>query len=352
MRIFAKLSSVRQYENKLSLRSLVLALHKLSFARQYENKFSLRSLVLAFTEGKNEMTMRKGIVWLLCFTLMLSGCTTNTGMGTYVGAQFGSILGSAIGGLSGGPRGADVGTVVGMVGGAVVGAAVGSAADKAAIQQRQGYYAPETAQQEDQCGAGCAISDGQSPCVTGQGAQSVMQLPADSLKGYSDELSGFDASNSGDDRLYDFQQNDSAGDYGEVHHDTVKPVEPAETWKAADTGSMPNVEIRNVHFVDDSGDGFLSRGEGGKVIFEVMNRGAHPLSNVVPSVALVDGNRHIAVSPSVEVERIAPGQGIRYTAMVQADNRLRDGRACFALTVLQDNKSICRVVELNVLTRK
>lgn len=79
--------------------------------------------------------MKKGVVLVMCSTLMLSGCGTNTGTGTYLGAQLGSILGSAIGGLAGGPRGSDLGTVVGMVGGAAVGAAVGNAVDKAEKQE-------------------------------------------------------------------------------------------------------------------------------------------------------------------------------------------------------------------------
>lgn len=114
----------------------------------------------------------------------------------------------------------------------------------------------------------------------------------------------------------------------------------------------PNIEIRNARFVDDNKDGVLSRGETGKVIFEVMNRGEGTLYDVVPSVVLAERNRHIAISPSIHVESIAPGHGIRYTAMVKADRRLCDGRARFALTVLQGNKSIGKVTEFDIMTKK
>ena len=72
----------------------------------------------------------------------------------------------------------------------------------------------------------------------------------------------------------------------------------------------------------------------------------------VPSVVLSERNRHIAISPSIHVESIAPGHGIRYTAMVKPDRRLRDGRARFALTVLQCNKSIGKVTEFDIMTKK
>ncbi len=41
-----KLGCIRQFENKISLRSLALTLHKLGCIRQFENKISLRSLAL------------------------------------------------------------------------------------------------------------------------------------------------------------------------------------------------------------------------------------------------------------------------------------------------------------------
>ena len=88
------------------------------------------------------------------------------------------------------------------------------------------------------------------------------------------------------------------------------------------------------------------------VIFEVMNRGEGTLYDVVPSVVLAERNRHIAIIPSIHVESIAPRHGIRYTAMVKADRRLRDGRARFALTVLQGNKSIGKVTEFDIMTKK
>lgn len=147
--------------------------------------------------------MKKSVVLVMCSTLMLSGCGTNTGTGAYFGAQLGSVLGSAIGGLTGGPRGSDLGTVVGMVGGAAVGAAVGNAVDKAEKQDVHDHYERVQAQRKRPCGSEVAHG-GWSVDGEGRPGQPVAQLSADSLGRYSDDWSGFDASNSGDDRLYGF----------------------------------------------------------------------------------------------------------------------------------------------------
>lgn len=283
--------------------------------------------------------MKKSIALMMCSTLILSGCGTNTGTGTYVGAQFGSILGSAIGGLSGGPRGSDLGTIVGMVGGAAIGAAVGGAADKAEAQEVHDHYA--RVQDRKAIQGGSETESGVS-----------RQISTGRLDGEADDDSGFDATNSGDDRLYDFQGSDYTGDYSAAQPETKMPAESSVEEETSGFSYTPHIEIRNARFVDDNEDGVLSRGETGKVIFEVMNRGQQTLYDVVPSVVLGSRNRHIAISPSIHVESIAPGQGIRYTAMVKADRRLREGKECFALTVLQGGKSISKVTEFNIVTRR
>ena len=114
----------------------------------------------------------------------------------------------------------------------------------------------------------------------------------------------------------------------------------------------PNIEIINARFVDDNQDGVLSRNEVGKIIFEVMNRGNKAISDVQPSVLETTGNAHIYVSPSIHIESIAPGKGVRYTALVKADKKLKNGMARFALTVLQGQKSISKVTEFNIRTSK
>lgn len=268
--------------------------------------------------------MKKSILYLTCSALLLAGCSTNTGTGIYVGAQLGTILGSAIGGISGGPRGSDIGTIVGMVGGAAVGASIGNAIDKAETQDVHEHYAR----------------------VQSQKARQTCQNAAD------DDPSGFDDSNSGDDRLYDFETGYDEN-YSDMAHSCDQGIMKSTVEVAASClYDIPNVEIRNVRFIDDNQDGCLSSGEMAKVTFEIMNRGSQTLYNVMPSVAEANAGKHILISPSIMVESITPGRGIRYTATVMGGKKLRDGNARFALTLLQDNKSICKVHELTINTRR
>lgn len=258
-------------------------------------------------KGTNQVRdMKKMMVLAVGATLLLSSCSSYTGAGAYTGAQFGSILGSAIGGISGGPRGSDIGTIVGMAGGAVIGGAIGNAADQKARGKMDNDY------------------------------------PANS--GYDSSNSGFDSTNSGDDRI-DFDGSDATtGNY-----EYKQPSSPADN---VYTHSAPTVEIRNARFIDADGDDTISRGEMCKVVLEIYNNGLQPIYNVVPTVAEMTGNRHIYISQPICVEKIGAYKGVRYTAMVKADNRLKYGTIKLCCSVLQNGETISKVTEFNVETRK
>lgn len=266
-------------------------------------------------KGTNQVRdMKKMMVWAVGATLLLSSCSSNTGAGAYTGAQFGSILGSAIGGISGGPRGSDIGTIVGMAGGAVIGGAIGNAADHKAHGRMDNDY----------------------PSNRG-GYDSTNS-------GYDSSNSGFDSTNSGDDRI-DFD----GGDAATGNYEYKQPSSPADN---VYTHSAPTMEIRNARFIDADGDDTISRGEMCKVVFEVYNNGLQPVYNVVPTVAEMTGNRHIYISQPICVEKIGAYKGVRYTAMVKADNRLKYGTIKLCCSVLQNGETISKVTEFNVETRK
>lgn len=272
--------------------------------------------------------MKKIMLFVACSSLLLSSCDTYTGSGAYAGATFGSILGSAIGGLSGGPRGSDMGTIIGMAGGAAVGAAIGSQADQKSQQQRESVYRDRS--HRDQHSYQDGVYQQSSPVYS------------------NDEI--FDSTNSGDDRIYDFNDRDYTGSYS-----AQQPVATIPSSTLEELGQnyaySSSLEILNARFVDSNEDNTLNRNETAKVIFEIRNNGAHTLYDVVPTVIETTGNKHIFISPSVHVESIVPGHVIRYTAMVKADNRLKNGTACFCVSVIQGGKTISKVNQFDIPTK-
>lgn len=284
--------------------------------------FSINSCT--FAVEFNDWVMKKVILLMLCSSLVMSSCDTYTGSGAYAGGSIGSILGSAIGGLSGGPRGSDMGTIIGMAGGAVVGAVIGSQADQAHADREAAY-------QQDR--------------VERRSGSDYSNAPV------TDNPEIFDSNNGGDDRLYDFKGKDYTGDYSAQQPTTSMPTATVEELGARFSYS-PTLEIVNARFVDDNEDNCLNRNETCKVIFEIVNRGHEPVYDVVPTVVETTGNKHIFISPSIHVEKISPGSGVRYTAMVKADRKLKDGMARFCVSVIHEGKSISKVNEFNIPTKR
>lgn len=89
------------------------------------------------------------------------------------------------------------------------------------------------------------------------------------------------------------------------------------------------------------------------MVFEVYNNSSKPVYRVLPTVAEVTGNKHVHVSQNVMVESIMPGKGIRYTASIKADDRLRDGEAVIRIGIVQANKEIAsQTREFTIKTSK
>lgn len=290
--------------------------------------------------------MGKSFIIGMSALLLLGSCDTYTGTGAYMGSTLGSIFGSAIGGIAGGPHGSDVGTIVGMVGGAVAGAAIGQATDQKQQAQREADIADMRARRAERAERQARRQGSYGNDNTyGHGNNYGYDNQGDANSG-----SGFDANNGGDDRIYDFKGSDYSGNYSAKQPDVNMPMQSSVDNLAENLKYTPDIEIKNARFVDDNQDGKIERGELSKVIFEVYNRGNHTLYDVVPTVVEATGNRHIMISPNMHVESIQPGKGIRYTALVKADNRLKDGNAQFCVSVVQGNKKISKVCEFDIPT--
>ena len=278
--------------------------------------------------------------------LLVSSCTTGAGAGAYAGSSLGSVLGSAIGGIVGGPHGSDVGTIFGMAGGAIVGGALGDAAEKAQHRSAQQY-------DDDTYASGNYSNGGNSGKYVGDDFDPSQMV---------------DNSNSGDDRI-DFGAPSSSGANATMGNAPMSnvpmsnaPMSNAPSSQSVDASRVEQIygnaksdgklTIRNVRFADSNGDGMLSGDEIGRVSFEIYNETAAPIYNFDPSVVEAEANKRIYISPSVRVENIMPGQGLRYTATVKADRRIKDGEIRLLVSAQKEGKPISYVTVVKVATQR
>lgn len=223
--------------------------------------------------------MKKVIMMAACCTILLSSCGTYAGAGAGTGALFGGHIGSTIGGLTGGYRGHAIGSLIGMASGAAIGAAVGAEQDAAVERQHQLY---QERRRED-------------------------------ARRYSHNRPGRDYSYEAPAPSYNAESN-------------AEPIQELAT-------------IRNVQLSIDGGS-TMQRGGEAKITFELINTSETALYDVMPDVSLTSPDKNIFISPSITVECITPGEGIRYTAHIWSAKRTRPGTYTFNIGARQEGKII------------
>ncbi|MDE6163233.1 MAG: glycine zipper family protein [Bacteroides sp.] len=115
---------------------------------------------------------------------------------------------------------------------------------------------------------------------------------------------------------------------------------------------LTQLKLRKIRFIDDNRSHVIDAGENSKIIFEIMNEGRNPVYNVVPVVETVEKVKHLGISPSVMIEEILPGEGIRYTASIHAGEKLKDGEVTFRVAVADENGMICDSQEFTLPTQR
>ena len=221
--------------------------------------------------------MKKVFFAILGVAVVMSSCSSyNTAAGAYAGGQFGHVIGSAVGGITGGWRGSQWGALICTVGGMAAGAAIGNSIDK----KQEAKYEKRVNERMSQ-------------------------------HSYDNE-SGYDPMGRGDDRIV-FQGNDYVA---------------------------PALQIRHAGIYESVKDGVLTRGEECKVVFEIFNNTNEVVYDVRPLVEDVTGNKHVNISPNLHIENIAPHRGVRYTATILADKKLKDGEILVRVGVAQGRNEI------------
>ena len=280
--------------------------------------------------------MRKDMILLVSGAVLVSSCMTAAGAGAYAGSSLGSVVGSAIGGIAGGPRGSDVGTRIGMAGGAIVGGAIGNSADKQA-----------KAEQSERLGQRNERIQRQK-----RAAARNQQYDDDTYAhSYNDSYNdSYDSQNIDPSQMVD--NTNSGNDCIDFNADTTGYGSSSVSASTLERADAERLEIKNVSFTDANGDGILEADEEGKMVFEIYNHSDLPVFGIIPTVKEAEDNRHIQISPSILVEQIAPGSGIRYTASVKADRRIKDGEARLLVSAEHDGKPVSYVTVVKVNTMK
>lgn len=119
------------------------------------------------------------------------------------------------------------------------------------------------------------------------------------------------------------------------HIERTQPY-PPQYEAQTPASAIDNLKIRNIRFIDGNRNHVIDSGENCKVIFEIINEGSKTAYNVVPVVAETTGMKRIYISPSVMIEQIMPRDGMKYTANINAGERIKTGNVVIRIAVADE----------------
>ena len=282
---------------------------------------------------------------ITCSTVVLSSCNT-TGAGALTGAMFGGVIGSSIGGIGGGYRGSNVGTLVGMAVGAGTGAAIGAAAEAQERRAEEAYIMGERESvREHYRSLGINAKPDDNDDVYG----SVRRADASGYSSdpvYDDRISLTQSTNNPTPTV----NANSAPTTINISSAPTTTTPPAAVVEVSETGAKVTtpIVISNARFINDQNTTHIAKGELVKISFEVKNATGDAIANVVPVVKETTGNKHLFISPSTLVERLAGHKAIRYTAYVSAEKSLKTGTAHFVISVYSNDQLISNAIEFDI----
>ena len=126
-----------------------------------------------------------------------------------------------------------------------------------------------------------------------------------------------------------------ANDYVKVPRQKKVPQSSAGALQS----SLYGLTIQNIRFIDDNRNQVIDAGESSQIIFDIVNESNQPVYNVIPVVEAISSGKNIEISQSLMIEDIGANDGIRYTANLYADKRLKTGEVIIRIEI---GRASCR----------
>ena len=101
----------------------------------------------------------------------------------------------------------------------------------------------------------------------------------------------------------------------------------------AEASQQSDVAVGKIQFLPANGDNTLYEGECTKLSFDIINNSDRTIATVDPLV--VCSNRNIEISPMKRIEKLLPGEVVRYAVSIVA-KKLRSGTVSFIVKLSID----------------
>lgn len=101
---------------------------------------------------------------------------------------------------------------------------------------------------------------------------------------------------------------------------------------STDSDDISALEIMNVTYADEDGDGSLGKRESAQVYFDIINTGDTPLYGIVP-VLMSDKTRHVRISTAMPIDTLEAESALRYVIELKGDGKRSPGKIKLLLRI-------------------
>lgn len=111
------------------------------------------------------------------------------------------------------------------------------------------------------------------------------------------------------------------------------------------------LEIANITYADDNGDGELSKDETAQIYFDLINTGDNPLFGIIP-VLLANKTNHILISNPCPIDTLKANSALRYVIEVSGDGKRDVKNVCLLLRIKYGQQQYVDIKEIVLGTKK
>ena len=121
--------------------------------------------------------------------------------------------------------------------------------------------------------------------------------------------------------------------------------------KVQNSTDISALEIANITYADDNGDGALGKDETAQMYFDLINTGDTPLYGIVP-VIMANKTKHILIADPCPIDTLQANSALRYVVEIMGDGKKNPGKSYLLLRIRYGQQSYCDIQEIGLGTKR
>lgn len=111
------------------------------------------------------------------------------------------------------------------------------------------------------------------------------------------------------------------------------------------------LEIANITYADEDGDGALGKNETAQIYFDLINTGDEPLYGILP-VIMASKTKHVQVSTPCPIDTLEGKHALRYIVEIAGDGKANPGKVYLVLRIKYGQNKYSDVQEIFLGTKR